>query len=238
MAGIIVYQSAVLALALVIVPLYLSVRWNVGEAGIFLGFGLAFWALGDLLCSSLTVGSGGICYLLREWYPIPFLIILRLFGGAILIMYLILNPDVGVESASIPELGRGQFFWAAKVGVILLVFLGVALAAYQSIAREGFEGDVLYVLTGDYRGLDQPELVYRGTLMQNVGENAGYVLFREDLDMPNLMIGRIGGVPWDAEVLNDHLGLEVEILGKLTEFVPGKPRLLYPGRIRVLGATG
>jgi hypothetical protein len=90
----------------------------------------------------------------------------------------------------------------------------------------------MYILTADYRSLEQPELVYRGIIARMMGEGTTYVLVREHLELPNLVIGRIGGIPWDQQLIEDNLGLSVEILGKLTEFDPETDRLLYPGRIR------
>jgi hypothetical protein len=228
----IVVNVSLLLIALVIIPLYLSTRWNVGEAGFYLGFGLIFWALGDMSCNYLTLGSGGFCFLLRYWYPAPFLIVLRFFGGAILIMYLVLNPEVGTEPAKFPRVGRFELRWFTKVGVILAVLLLISMLAYQGIAKSGFGGEVMYVLTADYRGLEQPELVYVGIIVKVVEEETAYVLVREHLGLPDLVIGRIGGVPWDQQLIEENLGLPVEILGKLTEFDPGTDRLLYPGRIR------
>jgi hypothetical protein len=227
-----VVNASILFVALVILPLYLSTRWNVGEAGFYLGFGLIFWALGDMACNYLSIGSGGFCFLLRHWYPAPFLIVLRLFGGAILIMYLVLNPEVGAEQARLPRTGRFELRWFSKVGVILAILLVASWLLYQGIAKSSFGGEVLYVLTSDYRNLEQPELIYRGIIDKIVGEGTAYVLVREHLELPNLVIGRIGGVPWDQQLIEDNLGLTVDILGKLTEFDPEMERLLYPGRIR------
>ena len=226
------FNISVLILALVVIPLCLSNRWNLGEAGFYLGFGLIFWALGDVVCNFLSIGSGGFCFLLRHWYPAPFLIILRLFGGAILILYLILNPEVGTEPVKLPRVGSSELTWLLRVGLVLVVVLVATWGMYQGVARSGFGGDVIYVLTGDYRELDQPELVYEGVIARVVDEGIAYVLVREQFDNPNLEIGRIGGVPWDQQVIEEYLGLEVEILGKLTEFDPQQRRLLYPGRIR------
>lgn len=228
----IVINAFLLLIALVVLPLYLSTRWNLGEAGFYLGFGLIFWSLGDMACNYLSIGSGGFCFLLRYWYPAPFLIVLRLFGGAILIIYLLLNPEVGTEPAKLPRAGSFELRWFAKVGVTLAVLLFASWLAYQGIAKSSFGGEVMYILTTDYRNLEQPELVYRGILAKVVGEGTAYVLVREHLELPNLVIGRIGGVPWDQQLIEDNLGLSVEVLGKLTEFDPGAERLLYPGRIR------
>ena len=119
-----------------------------------------------------------------------------------------------------------------KAGLVLGIVLVAAWGIYQGIAESSFEGEVMYILTGDYRNLEQPELIYRGILAKFVGERMGYILVREHLSLPNLEIGRIGGVPWDQQVIEQHLGLEVEILGKLAEFNPEQTRLLYPGRLR------
>ena len=226
------YNFAILIFALVVLPWYLSIRWNLGEAGFFLGFGLIFWALGDMACNYLSIGTGGFCFLLRQWYPAPFLIVLRLFGGSILIMYLVLNPEVGTEPSSRPQIQSFELRWFTKVGLVLAVAMVAAWGIYQGIARSSFEGEVLYVLTQDYRTLEQPELIYRGILAKVVGERTGYFLVRDHLNLPNLEIGRIGGVPWDQQVIEEHLGFEVEILGKLAEYDPEQMRLLYPGRIR------
>lgn len=230
-----IINISALVIALVIIPIYLSDRWNLGEAGFYLGFGLIFWALSDVACNFLSIGTGGFCFLLRQWYPAPFLIVLRLFGGAILIMYLILNPEVGTEPLKLPRVGSSELSWLYRIGLVLAIVLVVTWGLYQSVARSGFGGEVVYVLTADYRELGQPELIYSGIIAKVAGERTAYVLVREQFDMPNLEIGRIGGVPWDQQVIEDHIGLEVDVLGKLTEFDPEQPRLLYPGRIRHAG---
>jgi len=226
------FNISVLTIALIAIPLYLSNRWNLGEAGFYLGFGLIFWALGDVVCNFFSIGSGGFCFLLRHWYPAPFLILLRLFGGAILILYLILNPEVGTEPIKLPRMGSSELTWLLRVGLVLAVILFATWGLYQGVARSGFGGDVIYVLTGDYRELDQPELVYEGIIARVEDGGNVYVLVREQFDNPDLELGRIGGVPWDQQVIEEYLGLEVEILGKLTQFDPQQSRLLYPGRIR------
>lgn len=237
-----VYHLIVLGVALVALPLYLMVRWNVGEAAIFLGFNLVFWSLGDFMCLFLPGGwtgsYAGTCYLLMKWYPPSFLILLRLFGGAILIVYLVLNPEVGAEPAAFRGLGREELAWVVRAALVVAVLLGVGWMVYGSIARASFGGDVLYILSGDYRSLRQPELIYGGILMYQQDEPSGYVLVRRSLNLTDLQIGRIAGVRWDSTVLDGYLGLEVEVLGKLSEINPDSPeeRYLYPGRIRLVAS--
>ncbi len=228
-----VFYLPLLVACLVLVPLYLSAKWNVGDAGIFLGFSLIFWAAGDFACGYFSLGSGGICYLLRQWYPSPFLVIMRVFGGSILVMYLVLNPDVGTEKAALPGLGMDEGRWLVKVGLVLFLVLLGGYFLFQSLSKSSFGGDVLYVLTADYGGLRQPELIYNGILGQLSGDEGGYVLVREHLNLTNLAIGRIEGVPWDSTILEGYLGSDVEILGKLSEFSPGEIRFLFPGRVRL-----
>jgi len=233
------YHLVVLGVALVALPLYLMVKWNVGEAAIFLGFSLVFWSAGDFICvfspGQWTGSYAGTCYLLRRWYPPSFLILLRLFAGAILIVYLVLNPEVGAEPAALRGLGRQELFWVIRATLIAAVLLGVGWMVYGSISRASFGGDVLYILSGDYRSLQQPELIYKGVLVVLEAEPSGYVLVRRSYNLTDLQIGRISGVRWDTTVLDRHLGLEVEVLGKLSEIRPDSPeeRYLYPGRIRL-----
>jgi hypothetical protein len=234
----IAYYSILYGVTLVVLPLYLAGKWNLGEAGIYLGFGLIFWGLGDFACGAFSLGPvRGICFLLRQWYPASFLIVLRLFGGAILVVYLVLNDDVGSEPLALPRFGREEMGWAARAAIVISILLVVGLFAYRSISRASFEGDVVYVLSGDYRSIDQPELVFEGILMQGGGEARGSVLVREHLDNPNLPIGRVSGVSWDSAILSRYVGFEVEILGKLAEFAPeqDEQRYLLPGRIRLAG---
>ena len=232
------YHLMVLGVALVALPLYLMVKWNVGEAAIFLGFSLVFWSAGDFICvfsPGEWAGSyAGACYLLRKWYPPSFLILLRFFSGAMLIVYLVLNPEVGAEPATLQGLGRQELSWIIKAVLIVAVLLGVGWMVYGSISRASFGGDVLYILSGDYRSLRQPELVYKGVLMFQEAEPSGYVLVRRDFNLTDLQIGRISGVRWDTTVLDRYLGVEVEVLGKMSEIKPDSPeeRYLYPGRIR------
>ena len=233
------YHLVVLGVALVALPLYLMVKWNVGEAAIFLGFSLVFWSAGDFICvfspGQWTGSYAGTCYLLRRWYPPSFLILLRLFAGAILIVYLVLNPEVGAEPAALRGLGRQELFWVIRATLIAAVLLGVGWMVYGSISRASFGGDVLYILSGDYRSLQQPELIYKGVLVVVEAQPSGYVLVRRSFNLTDLQIGRISGVRWDTTVLDRHLGLEVEVLGKLSEIRPDSPeeRYLYPGRIRL-----
>lgn len=233
------YHLVVLGVALVALPLYLMVKWNVGEAAIFLGFSLVFWSAGDFICvfspGQWTGSYAGTCYLLRRWYPPSFLILLRLFAGAILIVYLVLNPEVGAEPAALRGLGRQELFWVIRATLIAAVLLGVGWMVYGSISRASFGGDVLYILSGDYRSLQQPELIYKGVLVVLEAEPSGYVLVRRSFNLTDLQIGRISGVRWDTTVLDRYLGLEVEVLGKLSEIRPDSPeeRYLYPGRIRL-----
>lgn len=233
------YHLVVLGVALVALPLYLMVKWNVGEAAIFLGFSLVFWSAGDFICvfspGQWTGSYAGTCYLLRRWYPPSFLILLRLFAGAILIVYLVLNPEVGAEPAALRGLGRQELFWVIRATLIAAVLLGVAWMVYGSISRASFGGDVLYILSGDYRSLQQPELIYKGVLVVVEAQPSGYVLVRRSFNLTDLQIGRISGVRWDTTVLDRYLGLEVEVLGKLSEIRPDSPeeRYLYPGRIRL-----
>ena len=233
------YHLVVLGVALVALPLYLMVKWNVGEAAIFLGFSLVFWSAGDFICvftpGQWTGSYAGTCYLLRRWYPPSFLILLRLFAGAILIVYLVLNPEVGAEPAALRGLGRQELFWVIRATLIAAVLLGVGWMVYGSISRASFGGDVLYILSGDYRSLQQPELIYKGVLVVVEAQPSGYVLVRRSYNLTDLQIGRISGVRWDTTVLDRHLGLEVEVLGKLSEIRPDSPeeRYLYPGRIRL-----
>ena len=233
------YHLVVLGVALVALPLYLMVKWNVGEAAIFLGFSLVFWSAGDFICvftpGQWTGSYAGTCYLLRRWYPPSFLILLRLFAGAILIVYLVLNPEVGAEPAALRGLGRQELFWVIRATLIAAVLLGVGWMVYGSISRASFGGDVLYILSGDYRSLQQPELIYKGVLVVVEAQPSGYVLVRRSFNLTDLQIGRISGVRWDTTVLDRYLGLEVEVLGKLSEIRPDSPeeRYLYPGRIRL-----
>jgi hypothetical protein len=226
------YYILVFTASLVILPLYLSSRWNIGEAGIFLGFSLIFWSVGDFACSFFSLGSGGFCYLLRQWYPIQFLIVMRLFGGSILVMYLVLNPDVGTEAAALPALRGDEVRWFLKASLVLLLLLVGSFVLFRSLSRAEFEGDVIYVLTGAYRSLDSPELVYAGIMAKYPDEKLGYLLVREHLNMTNLPIGQMAGVSWETDVFEGYLWVEVEILGKLSEFDPTTPRVLFPGRIR------
>jgi len=233
------YHLVVLGVALVALPLYLMVKWNVGEAAIFLGFSLVFWSAGDFICvfspGQWTGSYAGTCYLLRRWYPPSFLILLRLFAGAILIVYLVLNAEVGAEPAALRGLGRQELFWVIRATLIAAVLLGVGWMVYGSISRASFGGDVLYILSGDYRSLQQPELIYKGVLVVVEAQPSGYVLVRRSFNLTDLQIGRISGVRWDTTVLDRYLGLEVEVLGKLSEIRPDSPeeRYLYPGRIRL-----
>ncbi len=226
------YHLGILLVVLVILPLHLTTRWNVGEAAIFLGFGLVFWGLGDFICGFSGVGTGGICFLLRHWYPSSFTVLMRVFSGCILIVYLVLNPDVGAGKAELPVFSRDEGLWILKVGLVVGVLMAAGWLVYHTIARCGFGGDVLYVLTAEYGNLDQPELIYEGYLRRSEDEGLRYSLVREHLNLTNLAIGRIGGVAWDSEIMNRYLGLPVEILGKLSDYVPEEPRLLIPGRIR------
>jgi len=235
MASVVFYSSLFL-FALVILPLYLSLSWNVGEAAIFLGFGLIFWALNDLACGflvpGLTTPGFGICFLLRGWYPPSFLILLRLATGSSIIVYLVLNPEIGAEPLGRPELQRSEVIWFSKASLIIIVVLLVGWLAYESISRGGFGGDVVYILSPEYQEVNEPELVYEGTLIATIQE--GYVLLRRKFNQTDLRIGRIKGVSWDTDVLDKYLGREVEVLGKLSPFRPGEERSLLPGRIRPL----
>jgi len=223
-----VYHLIVLGVSLVALPLYLMVKWNVGEAAIFLGFNLVFWSLGDFIClfspGEWTGPYAGTCYLLRKWYPPSFLILLRFFSGAILIVYLVLNPEVGAEPAALRGLGRQELVWVVKATLVVAALLGVGWLAYGTISRASFGGDVAYILSGDYRGLEQPELIYNGILMRQEAEPSGYVLVRRSLNMTDLPIGTIAGVRWDTTVLDRYLGSLAEKQGK-----QGLPLTVQPG---------
>jgi hypothetical protein len=229
------YQLGILMFVLVILPIHLTTRWNVGEAAIFLGFGLVFWGLGEFICGFSGVGTGGMCFLLRHWYPSSFTILMRIFSGCILIIYLVLNPEVGAGKAVLPVLSREEGIWFIKIALVVGALMAAGWVAYQAVARSAFGGEVLYILTAEYGNLEQPELVYEGLLGRSEDGLSEYVLVREELNMTNLAIGRIGGVTWDSEILDRYLGSPVEILGKLSQFVPEEPRLLFPGRIREVG---
>lgn len=229
------YELGILAVVLIILPIHLATRWNVGEAAIFLGFGLVFWGLGEFICGLSGVGTGGMCFLLRHWYPSSFTILMRIFSGCILIIYLVLNPEVGAGKAALPVLGRDEGLWFLKVTLVVGALMAAGWVAYQMVAKSAFSGEVLYILTAEYGNLEQPELVYEGLLRRSEDGISEYLLVREQLNLTNLAIGRIGGVTWDSELLDRYLGLPVEILGKLSQFVPEEARLLFPGRIREVG---
>ena len=240
----VVYYLFLFGYWLVLLPLYMSAKWSLREAAIFLGFSLLFWSFQDTLYY-LILGypalapfpdRPGFYPLLVNWYPVWFFILSRIIAGFCVILYVGLHPDWGEEPLVWPSLGKEEARWILRVFVILIVGILIFGAWYHQYSRGGFGGKVLYEVDFKYKRESFPETVFSGLLEKFFDSSCGsnrYILVRH-MNLSNLRIAWIK----ESKILDSHLGRDVEILGKLipisgmSEGVYYSKKELLPGRIR------
>ena len=225
-------------------PLYAATRRSLRDGATLFGFSSMFWAFEDSLYYHLRgypafspfPDHPGMYPLMVYWYPVWFLILGKLFLGLIVLAYVGMNPDWGVDRARIPSLGRGEITWILRVAAVALAGIAIFGTWYVYYSRASFGGEIVYEIDRSYKKELSREIVYRGVLMKKWVGTASpaigpeqverYVLDRSHLNLnfSDLILAR------PSPLLDAYLYKEVEILGKLVD--RQYRRELLAGRIR------
>jgi len=217
-------------------PLYAATKQSLRNGTTLFGFSSILWAFEDSLYYHLRgypafspfPDHPGMYPLMVYWYPAWFLILGKLFLGLIVLAYVSMNPDWGVDSVRIPALGREEAKWILRVAVVACAGAVIFGVWYMDYSRAGFGGEILNEIDPSYKKGLSRETVYQGILLRkrvetSYGEEVRYVLVRYD-NLSDLIITR------SSRLLDAYLYKEVEILGKLVDVQ--YRRELVPGRIR------
>ncbi len=226
-------------------PMYAATKRSLRDGTTLLGFNLAFWAFEDSFYYHLRgypafspfPDHPGMYPLIVSWYPAWFLILGKLFLGLIVLAYVHMDPDWGLDRVRIPSLDADQITWILRVCAVACAGSIVFAGYYLHYSRASFGGKIVYEIDPSYKKELSPETVYKGVLVRkeievllpagtSYGREVRYVLARYE-NLSDLVIAR------PSPVLDAYLYREVEILGKLVD--RQYRRELLPGRIRETG---